>query len=258
MPDLATLKADIDTAFSRDRFKIERRPVIVGSITSDCSPQKNPCCLDMLVKIPGGEVVVPSEFMANNWIRDFIQASIDFEDVIFPSWRETHYAYLTVDSRFVDAGLSHRRGGWHFDGMQGTRYPNKLKACHEYIMADCLPTEFTDQATDADNLSEDRHNWFVELGKQVSEDTVFRHKPNEIVLMSVYQLHRSAVATEKEAGWRNFVRLDISMKQQDRLGNTINPQLPAPFEYVERPLPEAIRTPEKSTTWKGAVTFDSK
>lgn len=255
--DYKILQEDVTRPFSPERFSISRRPVSVGRITHPIAKDGLPCCLDMLVKLPGGDLVVPEPYVSNPGIAEYLSACVEFEDRLLPAWRETHYAYLTVDYRYVAPRTTHRNRGWHIDGFQGARYPVKMNVCHEYIVSDRLPTEFTDAVTDASGLDELKHNWFVELGKQIPDDRqVLRPEPFEIVVMSAYQLHRSQEANETDAGWRGFLRLDISLKQQDRLGNTLNPLLPAPFEFVPRSLPEGLAVPVDDAGWDGARTFD--
>ncbi|EPX76751.1 hypothetical protein [Salipiger mucosus] len=248
---------DITLPFSGDRFAHRRRPLPVGRLeTSEIGTL--PCCLDMLVKLPGEGVVLPDSYADNPAIDAFLKSALAFEDGMLPSWREECYLYLTIDQREVVPGRSHRNGGWHFDGMQGARYAKKLPGCHQYVMSSNLCTEFTDAPTDANGLDENRHNWFECLGEQIPDDTqVITPAPFEIVFMSAYQMHRSPVATEKTAGWRTFVRLDVSHKKQDRIGNTVNPDLPAPWEFVERNLPSGLGRPRTSTHWSGASRLSS-
>lgn len=250
------LREDANAVFDPARFNLSRLPVRVAELPEGSLTGTLPCCLDMLVKLPGGPFVLPDPYAAHHGIALFMDECTRFENSLVEDWRDTHYAYLTVDSRFVRGGLSHRNGGWHFDGMQGARYPIKLQGCHQYVVSDRLTTEFTGHPTDAAGLDELRHNWFEELGAQVPEDAAtFRPAPMEIMVMSTYQLHRSRVAAPDEEGWRTFLRLDLSLKQQDRLGNTMNPDLPAPFEFVPRSLPEGLAKPIRDAGWAGAQVF---
>lgn len=256
---LGTLRQDATGTFDPGRFSMARRPLGIGSLPTGSLAGGHPCCLDMLVRLPDGEMTLPEPYRSHAGIQAFVQMCCEFEDDLVPRWRDTHYAYLTVDHRIVRSGRPHRSGGWHFDGMQGARYPVKIQACHQYVVSDRLPTEFTDAVTDASDLGELEHNWFEELGSQVNEAAnVFAPHPLEIVAMSAYQLHRSRIAKPEEEGWRTFLRLDFSLKQQDRLGNTINPDLPAPFEYVPRDLPEGIRRPVSDSGWESAVRFTAR
>jgi hypothetical protein len=67
--------------------------------------------------------------------------------------------------------------------------------------------------------------------------------------------HRTKAMTRPNAerdAWRTFVRLDVSCKQQDRLGNTLNPVLAAPFEHVPRSMPDGLGVPVSDSRWDGA------
>lgn len=251
----ATLSEDVRGIFTPERFGMARLPAHVGTLRDADALSDVPSCLDMLVMLPGGEVVLPDEYGHNPAIASFLSAAIAYEDALLPDWRRDRHLYLTVDRRNVRAGNTHRNAGWHFDGMQGARYPKKLHACHQYLTTTALPTEFSDHPVDANGLDENLHNWFETLGAQVPEDhEAWTARPLEIVCMSAYQLHRSPTATTDQ--WRTFLRLDVSCKQQDRLGNTPNPALPAPFDYVVRSLPEGLSRPVRDSSWEGASRFD--
>lgn len=253
--DMATLAEDVRRIFDPARFDIARLPVDVGALDHDDALSDVSSCLDMLVMLPGGSVTLPPEYASNAAIASFLDTALAFEDALLPDWRSDRHLYLTVDRRRVLAGGTHRNAGWHFDGMQGARYPDKLPACHQHLATTALPTEFSDRPVDATGLHEDRHNWFESLGEQVPDDhRPWTPEPLRIVCMSAYQLHRSPTATSDQ--WRTFLRLDVSCKQQDRLGNTLNPSLPAPFEYVRRSLPEGLSRPVRDSSWDGARRFD--
>lgn len=250
------LRNDVAAAFSPGRFAVPRLPVHVAHLPRGVLGREYPCCLDMLVKLPGKTLRLPEPYASDPGIQAFFDACLTFQDTVLAGWRDTRCAYLTVDRRFVAEGSSHRNFGWHFDGMQGERYHPKLEACHQYVVADRLTTEFTAEPTDASSLDERRHNWFAALGAQVPEHApIHRPSPLEIVAMSAYQLHRSPVAKTGESGWRTFLRLDVTLKQFDRLGNTLNPVLPAPFAFVPRDPPPGLSTSVKDSGWEGAIVF---
>lgn len=251
----ATLSDDVRSVFSPERFNMARLPAHVGSLQYPEALENVPSCLDMLVMFPSGNVVLPDDYRDNPAIASFLASSIAYQDALLPGWRSNRYLYLTVDRRQVRAGWTHRNAGWHFDGMQGARYQKKLPACHQYLATTALPTEFSDHPVDADGLDENLHNWFERLGDQVpDEHAAWTADPLEIVCMSGYQLHRSPTATTDL--WRTFLRLDVSCKQQDRFGNTINPALPAPFQYVVRDLPNGLARPICDSSWEGATRLN--
>ena len=250
-----TLADDVRSIFDPARFASSRLPAHVGRMDTPESLSDVPSCLDMLVMLPGSEMVLPPEYASIPAITSFLSASLAFENRLLPGWRADRHLYLTVDRRLVRADRTHRNAGWHFDGMQGMRYPDKLPTCHQYLANTALPTEFSDAPVDATGLDENRHNWFEAHGDQVPGDTTpWTADPLEIVCMSAYQIHRSPIALHDE--WRTFLRLDVSCKRQDRLGNTINPSLPAPFAYVPRSLPEGLSRPMRDSSWESARRFD--
>lgn len=251
------IRDDISRPFTPERFNMRRRPLEIGQVPIESIGQL-PSCLDMLIKLPGGEIVLPPPYDVDPGLAAFLAQAIAKEDDILPGWRARYHLYLTYDRRQVEAGRSHRNEGWHFDGMQGNRYSEKFEVCHQYVLSTHLPTEYTDHPTDATGLDENRHNWFLALGRQVPTDVEpIKATPGTITLMSAYQLHRSPVATPEEAGWRTFIRLDVSLKQQDRIGNSINPKLPAPWAFVERNLPDGLGVPVCDSSWSGAEKFSS-
>lgn len=250
--------SDISSRFHPYRFSISRRPLKVGRLTSTFGTAL-PSCLDMLIYVPGGEIALPEVYQDDAAVLETIRQAVEFEDQLMPSWRETHFIYLTVDQRALQSGRTHRNGGWHFDGMQGVRYPEKLEVCHQYVVSDNNPTEFSDVPVDANGLDEAKDNWFVELGKQIPEDAeLIVPDTYDIMMMTAYQLHRSPVARPEHEGQRTFIRMDFTRKKFDRIGNTINPVLPAPFEFFPRPLPFELVVEVKEAEWNGASQFSNR
>lgn len=249
---LRTLRDDVAGVFSPARFAVARLPVRAGYLRDPGSLDELPSCLDMPIMLPGGPITLPQPYIWSRGVISLIEQAIGMEDALLPGWRATRHLYLTVDTRWVEPGRTHRNGGFHFDGMQGARYPRKLPACHQYVASTAMPTEFSDLPVDAGGLDESLHNWFEALGGQVPDDhALWTPDPCEIVCMSAYQLHRSPVAKERRR--RTFIRLDVSVKHQDRLGNTPNPELVVPWRYVERALPAGLGRPVSDSTWDGAM-----
>ncbi len=256
---LSLLGEDIRLPFDASRFSKSRLPIRVSSLVGMGDFPTLPSCLDMLIKMPVSRVKVPDVFWSDPRVATFILTALEFEEVILPGWQKTHYAYLTVDQRMVTPGQTHRNSGWHFDGMQGSRHHPKLPACHQYVLSDRLPTEYCSLPLDATALDENKHNWFNALGDQIPDQYMpSQSNAFDVMLMSAYQMHRSPLAGPEDGGRRTFMRLDISKKRQDRLGNTINPLMPAPWEFVERKLPEGLQEPESSASWTGSQKYQGQ
>jgi hypothetical protein len=204
----------------------------------------------MLVKLPGGrDLAVPSSYLDDPDIGAVLEVMTRHDRDVLDGLGVHRYAYLTVDSRVVPGGRTHRNSGWHFDGMQGERYASPLPVCYQYVWASAIPTEYSDAPTSTAGLSVTRHNWFTELGAQVPDcHPVTTYPDGSILLMSAYQLHRSPTVTATTS--RLFVRLDYSFKRQDRLGNTVNPLLPAPWQYVPRDMPAGLSSPVDDAGWQ--------
>lgn len=252
---LNVLKEDISLPFEPSRFKHSRLPIRIGNVLMK-SMMGLPSCLDMLIKLPSSKIMLPEPYSLNDSLLHFINQATDYEDSILPEWRTTRNLFLTLDYRFVEPGKTHRNAGWHFDGMQGERYVDKLPVCHQYISSSILPTEFSDMPFDATILDERKHNWYKVIGNAITDDkTLFKAMPDDILLMSAYQMHRSPIASESDFGWRVFVRLDFTLKQFDRLGNSINPILPAPWKFVRRDPPKGLLFQFNSASWKNARKF---
>ena len=135
-----------------------------------------------------------------------------------------------------------------FDGMQGAAYPRKLPVCHSYIVCDTLPTRFYVQGFGTKYLNEIKNNWFVELGKQATIEKVFYPKPFDIFLMTAYQVHEAVPASVST--WRTFMRIEFTLKQYNRVGNTVNPLIPVDWKFVDREIPKYLRTGQlRDTGW---------
>jgi len=260
--NLITNLEDIVTPFDPNRFEISRKPIFVtnfyGKVDSTAILQTK-SCLDLLIMYPGNigffnpyrtiwGYLEEESSKASIIIGKFIENCCKFESIFNPDWEKDYYIYLTVDARVVKQGKTHRNGGWHFDGMQGRRYKTKLPVCHQYIMSTALPTEFNTGPVSAFGLDENKHNWFTETGKQVKKENIFVADPYKIYFMTAYQIHRCAIALKNTP--RLFLRLDFSLKKQDRLGNTKNPLIKNyPFRFYKRDMPKYLKYKINDTGW---------
>jgi hypothetical protein len=124
--------------------------------------------------------------------------------------------------------------------MQGVRYPEKLPACHQFIVSSALPTIWHIQAFDASGLDPAVDNWFTAFEKQAkrTDETLWAPDPLEVVLSTAYGVHESTKAVVDTD--RTFVRVEFSMKQADRIGNTISP-LSKDWDWHPRPIPAGLK-----------------
>lgn len=222
-----------------ERFRIARSPLTVGRIDPEAlNKAALPCALNMRVRNPNDDwFYLPAPYADEPNLLSMLQQSIRAEAQLNPDWR-TYGSYLTVDHRLLPAMASHRGAGWHFESMQGEKYPQKLPACQFFTVATTAPTEFFTGAVDAHGLHESRDDWFRQLARQVEasiaeaatpeQRAAMFHigRPGEIKAFSSYQLHRSP--TMPHAGTRTFVRLEFTQKTLETEGDSRNPLLPGP------------------------------
>ncbi|MEM9220011.1 MAG: hypothetical protein AAGD25_37505 [Cyanobacteria bacterium P01_F01_bin.150] len=240
---------DISTRWNPERFAIARQPQYVGRLTRYADmAQPKVSCLDMLIKKPGGPFKIP---YSSPSILEFAHRCLAYERMVNPNWHR-YYAYLTVDQRTVSPGLTHRREGVHFDGMQGVAYGQKLPVCHSYVVSNTLPTRFYVHPFGASHLDEQYDNWYVEMGKQALKRLSFQPCPFDIFLMTAYQLHESVVATRRVK--RTFMRLEFTLKQYNRIGNTLNPLLMVNWTFIDREIPMHLSSDSLNDTgWDGQM-----
>jgi len=230
---LELLVEDIRMEWDPDRFQIPHGPYVVGTVSPEWVQSPKGDVLDMPIKLPHGEFRIP----VGDDMKKIVKMCADFEKKINPDWQDYH-CYLTINQGTIQPGKTQRNPGVHFDGMQGVRYTEKLKVCHQYLVSSALPTTFYVQPFDTSQLNPDTHNWFKAFESQVREENRFNPKPFELVLLTVYCPH--AAKTAEKPTERTFVRVEFSLKQFNRLGNSTNPQLNTGWTYEAQPIPKHL------------------
>ncbi len=228
------LKEDINNNWDLDRFKIARTPELVQSFPSEVFNTKFPNVLDMPIKLPNGKFRLPD--WADELLLDsgLLIALLEKEKSINPNWKN-YYCYLTTNQGYVKSGESQRNGGAHFDGMQGVRYKDKFPVCHQYLISSCNPTIYYPHGFNFDNLDYNKHNFFFECDRQKQLDKAFYAKTNGLYLQTCYNVHESPKVIED--CFRSFIRVEFSLKQFNRIGNSVNPNLKTNWEYEMQPIP---------------------
>lgn len=223
------------TPFSVDEFNIARAPISLGMHESPGFSEPFSVS-DMLIKEPGSSCRVPLELAGINAILSTCLAA---ERIINSNYDE-YYAYLTVQYSETTIGQAKRGHGAHSDSIQGPRISPKVVPEHGYVFADKDPTKFYVQPFDLRGLDPDK-DWLVtKLKDQANEANAIRLAVGELALFDAYTIH-SGVESEKE-GMRTFFRLLFSVRQFDRLGNTINPSFDyRGWNFQPRPIPTTLR-----------------
>ena len=187
--------------------------------------------LNLPIKMPGTDFRIPAEL---EQYREFLQKIIDDQVAVNPNWSEFH-AYLTVDSGFVKKGSYHRRPGIHIDGVQGSRYMQKLPPENTYSASDAVGTVFYAQPFDLRHIQADRDYIHGELERQADERNAVQTANYGIYHWDSYSAHRAAVAEQDIA--RTFARVEFSKKVYDSVGDTVNPLFDYSWPRLPRPIP---------------------
>ena len=214
------------------RMLVARAPLRIGSI-DDKKTFGGPVAsvLNLPIKMPGSGFKIPAELEP---MREFLQKIIDYEASVNPRMEE-FYAYLTVDHGEVKKGDTHRRPGIHIDGVQGSRYPEKMPPEHTYSASDAVGTVFYAQPFDLRHVDPDRDYIHGELERQADESKAVKTADFGIYHWDSYSAHRADVA-EKDTP-RTFVRVEFSKKVYDSVGDSVNPLFNYAWPRVSRPIP---------------------
>jgi hypothetical protein len=230
---LDLLVEDIRNEWNPKRYQTPHGPYVVGTVSPELVLSPKDDVLDMPIKLPHGDFVISME----DDVKKIVEMCVNFEREINPDWQDYH-CYLTMNQGTVRHGETQRNPGVHFDGMQGVRYEEKLKACHQYLVSSALPTTFYVQPFDASDLDSTKHNWFKAFEEQARAENRYFPNPFELALMTAYCPHAATPAEEPTE--RTFIRVEFSLKQFNRLGNSKNPQLETGWTYEPQPIPEHL------------------
>lgn len=221
----------IDDLWDMERFKEIKD---INPITKVELNSWTPRVLDLPLKKPGDSLIIlPLELQATS---AFILKVLSFVAETHPEALDRSYIYLTTDNSTMAPLASQRNPGMHVDGFQGSRLKELLPVDHSYICWQGISPLFYPYSFNFDNLDISIHDVFREAKIQTKEQ---KYKPlmgkeNTIYKMDAYQMH--------EAGWnpnlypvpRVFWRLSFSVREFDRLGNTLNPALELEWDMVLR------------------------
>jgi hypothetical protein len=83
-------------------------------------------------------------------------------------------AHITVDYKEIKKGETHRVGGWHVDGFQGCKFPEKHEIEHSYLWASSSGTEFCAQPFFISHIDDSKYLIFDEFAKQANECNVIK------------------------------------------------------------------------------------
>ena len=225
------LLADMGRPWNLSEYAIPRVPLELEVAPEGWNAPGLPCVLDCCIRLPGGVVHLPKELARVEGIVRRVLGVAAGSDPTYPG----AHVYLTTDQRWVEAGQTHRLGGFHIDGLQGARYETPLPLCYAGLVTDVAPTVFAVQPFLTAHLDVARHNIFDDFDRQVKSKNCQTMRTHVVTLMNAYCVHASPVV--ERSGWRSFVRVEVSHKRFDRLGNTPNKPLSGGWEWTPRPVP---------------------
>lgn len=230
---------DIQAPFDARRFALPRQP-LEGFAFSPAKPgriweSRN----NWQIKCKDSEDIVLDDLEPD--VRRFCQKALEHMQANrLPI--KNRYLYLTVDDRVVPAGRTHRRSGWHFDGMQGSEVPTPNPGCFQYLWCDHTPMHITGQAFQVKGLCRHTVNFFDSLANQVDESKAQQVQAGIAYLMSPYQMHRCTALPEERR--RKVVRLSASHQPNTSVLMTRNPHMHYDYEIhsTSGEIPRGLKT----------------
>jgi len=222
-------------------------PVTIGKVEDHSSFGKwgVPRSLHLPIKLPGTEIRIPSEYVH---FTQVIQDILDFE-VTHNKDMKDYFAYLTVDQAFVPKANYQRVPGPHVDGLPRDKdNPESQPIDHSYLVTDAIPTMFYPQPFDMTPYDLKRHHFFDIFRARSDESRTITVNPLDINLMDAYSVH-TPLETHVDVR-RTFIRLEFSVLEFDREGNSVNPFFTSensgyayPFVYRPRPISDDLFIP---------------
>lgn len=225
-----------------------RHPVLVGQFHLPATARL-PSVVDMHVKAAGSDtIVLPAVFAP---LRDLLQSIHAFELAVNPHCRDWHM-WLLVDTRPVPAHRCQRNPGFHYDGCAlAGRFPNK-PVTSIYSWCNALPTLFYVGSVEfPPGFDGARDNASLVLQQQPkAAGSVVQSRANMVYRFDGITPHAGQAPPTRVDG-RVFVRVCFTPAHIpfNRLGNTPNPCLARPFEWVSRGDPGSTLDRYQPTFW---------
>lgn len=231
---------DIDTFWDQRAFLIPRAPTVIGKIADKNAFSKVgvPRCMHLPIKFPNSEIRVPNEYLC---FYEAIKKILDFEGSVNKNLHE-YYAYLTVDQRFVPKNKTPRIEGAHVDGIPRDRKkPHLQKIDHCYLITDSIPTKFFVHPFDLTKYDLDKHHFFEIMDLLADETQSILSIAYDINLMNAYTVHTSFPAASDCI--RTLLRIEFSILEFNRKGNSINPYFDYKWEPKDCRIPIHLEIP---------------
>ncbi len=166
---------------------------------------------------------------------------------------EDLFMHITVDwNPFIKKGGTQRVPGFHVDGFQGSKFPEKHEIEHSYLWSttgnfqstsfvskdiennelnQCCGTEFCVQPFIKSQIDDSKYLIFDEFNKQVNESNILTTLDENVYIFDPYMVHRSPVVNTDTS--RLLVRITVEYQKLLDPNDTINPELlfTVPYKY---------------------------
>lgn len=228
----------MNTMWDLKQFDTPHNPIVLDPC--DAVPCAMERVLDMPIKFPGMKSIRIPNCLAR--AEHFCRIAIAYEKANNPNI-DDYYAYLTVDTQIIEPGTTHRNGGFHVDGFQGSRIKSKNLLNHSYITASSYATEYLSQSLPCSHWDDNKHDFFKGWDALVNEGNVAPLPLDTVSFMTPYVVHRSPINVAPYRQLRTFYRLSFDVREFDRLGNTKNPFFDYTWDMVPRNKAEELTIP---------------
>lgn len=229
-----------DKKFSKDRLMYSSIPLHIGSYDIVFDPTQIVNVLRCAIKKSGGrEIVLPVEL---DFLKDYIMFCCTYE-TSFNKRFEDLFIHITVDwNPCIKKGETQRVPGFHVDGFQGSKFPEKHEIEHSYLWSTSFVsennglnhgcgTEFCIQPFFISHLDDSKYLVFNEFNKQANESNVLKTLDNNVYIFDPYMVHRSPVVNTNTS--RLLVRITMEYQKLLDPNDTVNPGLlfEVPYKY---------------------------
>lgn len=234
-----------DKNFSVERFLYPAPPVHIGEYKIDYDPQEVTNVLRCPIKVAKSrDIYLPKELA---FLKEYVEFCCIYE-TSFNDRFEDLYAHITVDYKDIKKGESHRVPGWHVDGFQGSKFPEKHEIEHSYLWTNTFGTEFCVQPFFVEHIDSSKYLVFDEFNKQAKECNIVKPLDSNVYIFDPYMVHRSPIINENVS--RLLVRVTFECQKLLDPNDTVNPALEfdVPHKYDIRnrlgeykyPVPEEM------------------
>jgi hypothetical protein len=232
-----------DKKFCKERLMYSILPLHIGSYDILFDPTQVINVLRCAIKNSGNrEIVLPVEL---DFLKEYIMFCCTYE-TSFNKRFEDLFMHITVDwNPCIKKGGTQRVPGFHVDGFQGSKFPEKHEIEHSYLWSTSFisedvennglnrgsGTEFCVQPFFISHIDESKYLIFDELNKQANELNVLKTMDGNVYIFDPYMVHRSPVVNTDTS--RLLVRITMEYQKLLDPNDTVNPELLFTIPYKE-------------------------